>query len=682
MPAYARYTLKELIALEPRLLVGQLEMAYAHDGYASQLQQQTLAWRKLISILQADFRTLLNHRSDVAEWVVLLEYPLYRLGRRIDLIVLTGRAVLIVELKVGEKQFRAADRRQVEEYALDLHDFHAESSHRILHPILWCTAAANNPYRSPYQGLAPGQVAPVTEIGAEGLMQFLLKLPASTAEEVDAVEWNNSPYRPVPNVIQAATRIFAGHDVRAIAQADASNLNETAGRVIELLKEAKNAGRYAVIFVTGVPGSGKTLAGLQIAHDVVATGTEARGDIIYLSGNMPLVTVLREALARAEYLREKSKDSSIQLSKLRQKLRARIQHINDFLKESYKHSADKPPHEHAIIFDEAQRAWDEEQGKKKFDRAASEPTLLLEVMSRHPDWCACICLIGGGQEINSGEHGIRGWGDALRQIAPESAPRWIVHGPPEIIEGGSASGGLRLGPIQSAIQINTDPTLGLEVPLRSYRTPLLAGWVDAVIEGNASKACALKARMGAYPILLTRSLSALKLGLRHLTRGERRYGLLASSGARRLRAEGVGVILHANDRDAIAHWYLNPRDDVRSSYALEVPANEYTSQGLELDFVGLCWDSDFTRDVQGKTWVCRRFSGNKWQTVANPDGQRFIKNSYRVLLTRSREGIIIWIPKGNEEDSTRNPILYDRTASFLLDSGAQLLPTYDQPLEI
>lgn len=673
MSAYARYSLREFIALDPRLLVGQLEVAYASDGYASQLKQQTLAWGELVPTLQADLRGLLNRRPDVADWGVLLEYPLYRVGRRVDLIVVTGCAVLVVELKVGEKQFRAADRRQAEEYALDLHDFHAESARRVLYPILWCTAAANNPPSPPHAGLAPGQVAPVSEVGAEGLAPFMYELPASTAWEVGADKWDGSPYRPVPNVIQAATRIFAGHDVRAIAQADASNLNETANRVIEILKEAKAAGRYAVIFVTGVPGSGKTLAGLQIAHDAVATGAEAQGDIIYLSGNMPLVTVLREALARDEASREKSKGNRVALGDLRQRLRARIQHLNDFLKESYKHSADRPPHEHAIIFDEAQRAWDEEQGKKKFDRAASEPALILEVMSRHPDWCACICLIGGGQEINSGEHGIRGWGDALRQVDSEAAMRWMVYGPPDIIEGGASSGGLLLGSMPDGVRVTSDRALALTVPLRSYRTPLLAEWVDAVIEGDAAKARSLNERMGAYPILLTRNLNALRRGLRELSRGERRFGLLASSGARRLRAEGVGVILHANDRDAIAHWYLNPRDDVRSSYALEVPANEYTSQGLELDFVGLCWDGDFTRDAQGRAWVCRRFGGNKWQTVAQPDGQRFIKNSYRVLLTRSREGIIIWVPEGSDEDATRNPALYDQTADFMLACGASLL---------
>lgn len=294
-------------------------------------------------------------------------------------------------------------------------------------------------------------------------------------------------------------------------------------------------------------------------------------------------------------------------------------------------------------------------------------------MSRHPDWCACVCLIGGGQEINSGEHGVKGWGDALRRIDPAAAPRWAVYGPPDVIEGGATSGGLRLGPIPGAVQVVADPALALSVPLRSYRTPLLAEWVDAVIEGDAGKACDLKARMGAYPILLTRTLDSLKRGLRALTRGERRCGLLTSSGARRLRAEGVGVILHANDRDAIAHWYLNPGDDVRSSYALEVPANEYTSQGLELDFAGLCWDGDFTRDAQGRAWVCRRFSGNKWQTVAGHDRQRFVKNSYRVLLTRAREGMIIWVPGGSYEDSTRNPVLYDQTAKFLLGCGVGML---------
>jgi hypothetical protein len=244
--------------------------------------------------------------------------------------------------------------------------------------------------------LAPSSVAPVLRAGKSELAVVLSRLPFEGAAPIDGHQWDLSPYRPVPSVIQAATSIFAGHDVRAIAQADASNLSQTASRLVQLIVEARTSCHCSLIFLTGVPGSGKTLAGLQVVHDAIASGAERTGDIVYLSGNTPLVTVLREALARDEHARRKVQDRRVSLRDVRRDVRARIQHINAFLREYVGQSAKdpNPPHEHVVVFDEAQRAWDERQGLRKFERTASEPALLLEIMGRHRDWCACVCLIG------------------------------------------------------------------------------------------------------------------------------------------------------------------------------------------------------------------------------------------------------------------------------------------------
>jgi hypothetical protein len=459
--------------------------------------------------------------------------------------------------------------------------------------------------------------------------------------------------------------------VRALARADASNLADSARRIIEIVSEAKRRSLKVVIFLTGVPGSGKTLAGLEIVHDAVATGAEQQGDIVYLSGNTPLVAVLREALARDMVERGRATENRVPVAKARREVGTRIQHISDFLKQYLTAGSEQPPHEHAIVFDEAQRAWDADQGAKKFQRPKSEPSLLLEIMGRHADWCACVCLVGGGQEINTGEEGIRGWGGALRELPADQGSPWTVHGPEDVFRGGDSTAGLSLGDLPPGILIAREPDLRLSVSLRSYRSPALSSWVAAVLTPDVATAQRHARDLSEYPIVLTRSLAQAKEWLREKGRGERRYGLLASSGARRLRADGLGVILGAGDGDAIAQWYLNGRDDIRSSYFLEVPANEYACQGLEIDYACVCWGGDLVFADSSNGWRCRQLNGPTWHEVRKEEGRRFVLNSYRVLLTRAREGLVIWVPTGDASDRTRAPEELDVTADFLISAGAR-----------
>jgi hypothetical protein len=666
--AYARYHLDEFLSANEAEVLGILQARYAHDGFASQYTKQTKAWERFIPQLQSELNDLIADCPDVASWGILLEYPLYRLRKRIDAVILAANKIIVLEAKVGETTFSKEDERQVEDYALDLRDFHAGSRGYPLIPVLWCTDA---PVGKEVSADSAEIVANVRRAGARELRTVLRRIASSSAPvRLILDEWDSAPYRPVPTIIQAATSIFAGHDVRAIACADASNLAVAARRIVDVIAEAKRSSRKAIAFLTGVPGAGKTLAGLQVVHDAVTTGTEDRGDIVYLSGNTPLVVVLREALAR-----DRKRAAGIQstLGNERRLVRTRIQHINDFLRQYLAGAEMALPHEHAIVFDEAQRAWDADQGAKKFERQKSEPSLLLEIMGRHADWCACVCLVGGGQEINTGEEGIKGWGDALRALPARELCQWTAYGPEDVFQGGTSTGGLALGELPFGISSVLEPDLRLLVPLRSYRAPAMSDWVTAILDGDLTAATGQAKLLTEYPMVITRSLESAKTWLREKGRGDRRFGLLTSSGARRLRADGLGEILEATKGSAIAQWYLNGRDDIRSSFVLEVPANEYACQGLEIDFSCVCWGGDLVFAPARRGWFYRRLSGNAWNEVRSEEDRRHIQNTYRVLLTRAREGVVIWVPKGDAADRTRRPEELDATADFLVAAGCVLV---------
>ena len=666
--------------MNPAEIAGTLQQAYAMDGFASQYTRQTKAWVLILPKLQESLKSLLEVRPESSTWSILLEYPLYRLRRRIDIVILARDLIVVVEYKVGAEDFASDDKRQVEEYALDLCDFHARSRSRRILPILWCTEALPSESDELCDGNDSHRmtVAAVVNVGTEGLTTVLARLHLSNEEdEIVPFDWDRSPYRPVPSIIEAATSIFAGHNVRNIANADADNLRCASARLMELIEEAHAQGQRYLIILTGVPGSGKTLAGLDVVHGAIATGIENQGDIVYLSGNTPLVNVLREALARDEYRRSATIGKGRGIGNIRRDVRTRIQHINDFLKEGLRNDADTPPHEHVIVFDEAQRAWDKAQGFDKFERTASEPALLLELMSRHRDWCACVCLIGSGQEINSGEDGVFGWGEALREMSAEIHARWRVFAPSDVFLVDCSPNMSRLGMLPPSISTEIEADLQLIVPQRNFRSPNFSRWVDYVLTGDITAASSEAERCASYPMKVTRSLSEARAWLEDHGRGERRFGLLASSGARRLRADGVGVTLNATSGDEIAQWYLNPRGDIRSSYALEVPANEYTCQGLELDFACICWGGDLLWCEESGPWTMRRLSGTNWQQVRNQDARRFLMNSYRVLMTRAREGLVIWVPRGDGLDETRAPEPLDATATLLIRCGAQAITAAD-----
>jgi hypothetical protein len=274
-----------------------------------------------------------------------------------------------------------------------------------------------------------------------------------------------------------------------------------------------------------------------------------------------------------------------------------------------------------------------------------------------------VALVGNGQEINTGEAGLPEWGRALR----ERFPHWSAHASPIMLAGVGGSFPPLFPDGLGVVSVNPDTDLHLAIPLRSFRAEALTRWVEAVLAGDTDEARDLRRTMPDFPLAHTRSLETARAWLRSHARGDRRAGLIASSGGRRLRPYGLNVEAELDE----PMWFLQPPEDVRSSTFLELVATEFGVQGLELDWVGLCWEADFRRTDAG--WSYHRFAGTTWQRVGGEARRRYLLNKYRVLLTRAREGMVIWIPPGSTEDETRLPSLYDQTAEYLLVCGADTL---------
>jgi DUF2075 family protein len=399
-----------------------------------------------------------------------------------------------------------------------------------------------------------------------------------------------------------------------------------------------------------VPGSGKTLAGLNIVHNH-SLHDEDLG--VFLSGNGPLVKVLQEALARHNHA-----TSSNSLREARRQVRTFIHNVHHFL-DDYFENGEKIPPDRVVIFDEAQRAWDREQSNRKFKRNISEPELMLEIMDRHADWAVIVALIGGGQEINTGEAGLGEWERAIK----EKFSNWDVLISSELLSGNIGIMEGIFNVIPKSLNVEKNPHLHLNVPLRSYRSELLAQFVEQLLSLDPVKTSTILKDISKYPVYRTRSLDSARTWLKMKQRGTRRIGLVASSGARHLRAHGLDVTANL----AVEEWFLNSKNDVRSSFSLETVCTEFGIQGLELDWTCVCWGGDFVPNDSG--WSYFSFRGTKWQNVNQAIRKKYILNKYRVLLTRAREGMVIWVPEGDRKDSTRSPERYEAINNYLMACG-------------
>jgi len=619
------------------------------------LQSQIDAWRVEIAILKTALATMAGH--------LFLEYSIPRMGRRVDAVLILGPAVVVVEFKIGEMRFLRSAVEQVWDYALDLKNFH-EGSHRAsIVPVLVATEAKACP-RAMLHADADGVYRPVCMSEAQ-LPSLIREVGASVVgNQIDPRQWCASDYHPTPTIIEAARALYAEHSVAAIARFDAGaqNLAVTSCRIEELMTRAHSERRKYLCFVTGVPGAGKTLVGLNLATR--RSGQDRSMNAVFLSGNGPLVEVLREALTRDGLARARSSGAAPSKGDVGRKVKSFIQNVHHFRDEALRTPA--APFEHVAIFDEAQRAWNlrktasfmkTKKGVTDFEQ--SEPQFLLSYMDRHPDWAVVVCLVGGGQEINDGEAGI----DAWLQAANNSFPEWNLYVSPRLTDSEYASG-KALERIAARGNVYFDEALHLAVSMRSFRAENVSTFVKALLDRQRANAgAALASVLSRYPIALTRDLDAAKQWARDRVRGSERSGILASSRAERLKPHAIDVRVKTDP----VHWFLSPADDTRSSCFLEDAATEFQVQGLEVDWACVTWDADLRYTDDG--WTHHEFKGSGWQNVKKPENQVYLRNAYRVLLTRARQGMVIFVPKGNETDLTRSPAYYDSTYRYLADLG-------------
>ncbi len=614
------------------------------------------AWRALIPVVHA----VLAGLPAPDEWHVLLEFEIPRLGGRIDAVLLSPRAIHVLEFKAGARGGDLAGQARIDSYALDLRDFHAGSRR---HPIVPILVARHGMPRTMTLPLLLAGVTPVMETDGDalpGLVRALDGQMPGTAAALDVAGWERAAYRPVPNVIDAACLLYGGHDVAEIAaaRADAVNLTLTADRIGSILGQHREAGSRAILFVTGIPGAGKTLCGLNAAFGVGAERLAAS----FLTGNPTLVHVLREALVRSAAATVRGRRLAAH------RVEAVIQALPRF-RDLYVARPGEVPPERVVVIDEAQRCWTAAHAiNRTRDRPVplrrSEPAHLLDIMARHEGFAGLVCLIGTGQEIHDGEGGLAEWGRALAE-----RPGWRVHAPPETLLAADARN--RLPRLPGLVP---EPALHLAVPVRSLRHDATPAWVDLVLAGDDAGARRLVETHGEVPFRLTRELGTLRAALRAMARDRHRTGLVASAGARRLRAEGLGCELPHMEADAVARWFLDDwrRDrDVRASDALELVATQFSVQGLELDHVGLCWDGDLVREGPEGGWQARSFRGTRWQVARDADKVAWRLNSYRVLLTRARYETVIWVPRGDAEDPSRDPAVFERVAGYLASCGVR-----------
>lgn len=648
--AYYQSSIPHFCADDNDRILGVLTSHHHHDLDV----QQRFSWAEEIKILKTALESLAG--------TILFECYIPRMGKRADAVVLCEGAVFVLEFKVGAHEHGRDGLTQVEDYALDLKNFH-EGSHRApIVPILIATKAPGTRPEQP--AFADDMVAKPLRANSNDLGPLLRSIVDGYAfSALDEQCWMAAGYRPTPTIVEAAQTLYRTHNVIDIARSDASakNLQETSDSVSAVIDAARRSGEKAICFVTGVPGSGKTLAGLNIATRRAEEHVDEHA--VFLSGNGPLVDVLREALSR-----DKAARDGVPKAHAEREVRSFVQNIHHF-RDHYVGNCDVPA-EKVVVFDEAQRAWTRQQASSFMQRKrgqsdfnASEPEFLISVMDRHPDWCAIVCLVGGGQEINTGEAGIAEWIHALEA----RFPHWTVHVSPRIAHPDYRAG-TEVAQFLASSRVRQDGHLHLAVSMRSFRAEALSDFVGHVVDNHAEAARAAYDQIrDTYPIYLTRDLGVARTWLRQKARGTERFGLVASSGAQRLRPIGI----HVKAAIDPPNWFLNDASDVRSAFYLEEVASEFDVQGLELDWTGVCWDGDLHHN--GEHWVSQTFRGSKWQAVNDMTRRLYLKNAYRVILTRARQGMIIVVPGGDDVDWTRPAHFYDGTFRFLQHCGLATL---------
>jgi len=652
--AYCSATIAGFLSRDESSVLGELTAASEFD--VDLLQRE--AW-------QQEVRVLRQALLPFGDGDLFLEFVVPRLGKRIDAVLLLHGHLIVLEFKVGATVFARADIDQVWDYALDLKNFHETSHDRSIWPGLVITGNTGKLIEGQEQ--AKDKVAEPTLLSSDRLGEWLARIAGVRVQEASAAnEWQRGRYRPTPTIIEAATSLYRRHSVKEIARHDAGakNLAQTSEAVARIIERSRANGWKSICLVTGVPGAGKTLVGLDVATRFQDAKSELHS--VYLSGNGPLVAILSEALARDKVEQEKREGRTLRKGQARQAVQAFIQAVHHFRDEGLKDPL--PPADHVAIFDEAQRAWNlaktadfmqRKKGRPGF--AQSEPDFLVSCLDRHPDWAVVVCLVGGGQEINTGEAGISEWLDVIQRTYPE----WHVHLSSQLTDS-EYGAGAAIAALADRPRVNFDDDLHLAVSMRSFRAEHVSTFVKKVLDRELADATTLYRQFARrFPLVITRSVDTARSWLRQQARGSERYGIVVSSQALRLKPHAIDVRAPVDP----VNWFLNDRDDVRSSYYLEDVATEFQVQGLELDWVGVVWDADLRHKDCG--WQHHSFVGNRWQNIHKPDRQLYLKNAYRVLLTRARQGMVIVVPEGTEQDPTRAPAFYDGTYRYLRSIGIE-----------
>ncbi len=650
--AYYSSTIYDFCKQAPDQVLGEIARENSFDltGF------QKKAWIEQTALLR---EILLDHKGKI-----YFEFSIPRMGKRIDAVVIIGPAVFVIEFKVGASAYESADLDQVMDYALDLRNFHEGSHQATLVPILVATKAPAIDRQ--LNALPDDDIYSPIRCNSENLDDTINKvLNLQLEQSIDCSAWENSGYKPTPTIIEATLALYNGHSVSEISRSDANavNLSETSGSVAEIIARSKEKSEKSIIFVTGVPGAGKTLIGLDVATTHIDPDDELYS--VFLSGNGPLVKILQEALARDKVAQGIASGVKIRKGDAHSKVKAFIQNVHHFRDEGLVNTS-KPPIEHVALFDEAQRAWTKDQTikfmrekKNQPDFNQSEPEFLISCMDRHPDWATVVCLVGGGQEINTGEAGISEWFEAIEQ----SFPHWKIYLSDRLTDSEYGAGRI-VNQARENAMVSFRPELHLRTSMRSFRSEKVSLFVKQLLDLEKAAACeSLLSIKDKYPIVLTRDLDVAKSWVRAQARGSERYGMVVSSQAERLKPYAIDVRVKSNP----VHWFLNGKEDVRSSYYLEDVATEFDVQGLELDWVCMAWDADFR--YGGENWGNWSFRGSRWQRINKPERKMYQKNAYRVLLTRARQGMVIFVPEGDDGDLTRPKDYYDATYNYLKGLG-------------
>jgi hypothetical protein len=602
-------SVSDFLSARPEELQRSLTSHYQGVALEPPATSQIQAWQHSFDVLRQTLQYLLRLSGPSTHWTVVFEYELPReRGRRPDVLLLASSAVYVLEFK-DRPDAIIPDIDQVAAYARDLGAYHAGCHALPVFPILVPTLA---------KGLAT-QIDEVRICPPVHLAELLADLASELPElaPIDPTSWLSADYAPLPSLVTAARALFNHEPLPTIRRAQSAGVADAVTALIRIADRARAHHERHLALITGVPGAGKTLVGLRFVYDDALAGLPHERPAVFLSGNKPLVKVLQHVLKSSVF----------------------VQDVHGFLKEYGAHHGRRPS-EHVWVYDEAQRAWDAARVKEKRGHATSEPEDFVRLGGRMPEWAMIVGLIGEGQEIHLGEEaGLGQWNDALKTVGEH----WIVHCPSKVAN-------LFL----AAEQVVTNDGLDLTVSLRTHLAENVQDWVACLLSGDLRVAANLAHsihRQG-FEMYVTTSFEDAESYVRTRYEGQldKRYGLIASSKAKNLVPYGIRNDYAFTKNLREGPWYADAPSSKYSCCQLRDVATEFSCQGLELDFPIVAWGSDFT------------WRGSRWLSPPQPrsrahDPHRLRENSYRVLLTRGRDGFVVFVPPSPDMASTHKALV-------------------------